>query len=661
MKSWIQFFASAFLLGAAWRAIAQPLVYEPFDYAAGQLLTGRTNAAGQGWINGGSGVDDASIVAGNISIPGLAASQGNSLTNGGAGPGNRILFNTTISSGTIYYSLALRVDKLGSSFTGGTSFIASLGYDSAGTLVQQAQLYVRTNSTGTGGYVLGITKTDSSAIVFSPQVFTNGQALFIVVSYAFVSGTSTDDVVKLWISPDPLTFGATSPPPAILTATVTGTDLPQMDRLNLRQNIASNIPEAMTIDELRVATNWAGVTPVGGNGPPLTLTPAVGGFSLRWPVARRGFLPETSATLGPSAQWSVVTNNITVTATNYSIALNPGAGAQFFRLRQLISPGSQVESVQYAFDIPEPGLTDALRLSDRTGVNFWALSTGKTNPENGVAVPYAYSDGYVEWIGEAGHVVDTSPAGAALRWYKIKNGQGDIWTGASAATVGFPAVITLDEVTTNFKDTLQGPALQEALRIYLTQYGGSRDDIIAFLQRSASLTATPGLYSHLVFCVNNYLRGLALEVYCSQQGFVTGVDGDGNNIGLTGDAYLTTRLALPFKRWADAGVSPIRLMPVVASGNFGGYPGYIKPFNKFLNRQMWFLANGWYNSTHSGVDPNIQLALRNGVGAYKWQVGTTVWQLVNTETNRDADFEKYLRWYCVDGHLDAHPDGVDAQ
>ena len=657
VRTW---FCAAILLMAS-SVLALPLVYEPFDYPAGQLLTGRTNAAGQGWINGGSGVDDATIVPGNLAIPGLATPAGNCLTNGGTGPGNRILFNTTLNSGTVYYSFALRVDRLGANFTGGTSFIASLGYDSAGTLVQQAQLYIRTNSTGAGGYVLGITKTDGSAIVFSSQVFTNGQLLFIVVSYTFVSGNSTDDQVKLWLNPDPLTFGATSPPPATLTATVVGADITQIDRLNLRQNLASNIPEAMTIDELRVATNWAEVTPMGGYGPRLTLVPADTNSSLGWPVARRGFLPEVSSTLVSSAQWSVMTNNINVTGTNYSVPLHPAAESRFFRLRQLISPGKQVESFHYAFDVTEPGLTDALRLSERTGVNYWVLSTGKVSPETGTAVPYAYSDGYVEWIGEAGHVVDTSPAGAALRWYKIKNGQGDIWTGASAATVGFPAVITLDEVTTNFKDTLQGPALQEALRIYLTQYGGSRDDIIAYLQRSASLSATPGLYSHLIFCANNYLRGLALEVYCSQQGFVTGVDSDGNNIGQTDDAYLATRLALPFKRWADAGVSPFRLMPVMASGNFGGYPGYAKPYYKFLNRQFWFLANGWYNSTHSGVDPNIQFALRNGVSTYKWQAGTNVWMLVNTETNRDSYHEKYLRWYCVDGNTNAHPDGVDAR
>lgn len=118
---------------------------------------------------------------------------------------------------------------------------------------------------------------------------------------------------------------------------------------------------------------------------------------------------------------------------------------------------------------------------------------------------------------------------------------------------------------------------------------------------------------------------------------------------------------MPIKRWADAGTSLLRLMPILASSNFGGYTGYTKPFNKFLNRQFWFLANGWHNSAHSAVDPDIQIALRNGVGTYKWSPGTGVWQLLTTESNRDTYFEKYLRWYCVDGHLDAHPDGVDAR
>jgi hypothetical protein len=637
-----------------------PLVYEPFDYPAGQLLTGQTNAAGQGWINGGSGADDATIVAGGLAIPGLAAPRGNCLTNGGAGPGNRILFNTTLNSGSVYYSFALRVDKLGTNFAGGTSFIASLGYEPSGTLIQEAQLFVRTNSAGTGGYVLGITKTDGTSIVFWPQVFTNGQTLFIVASYTFMSGSSTDDQVRLWISPDPLYFGATSPPPASATATVTGTDIAAIDRLNLRQNIASNIPEAMTIDELRVGTNWADVTPRAPELPPFTLTTDGTNRWLRWPANHRGFYVETTTNVANAASWQIATNNVDVAGSNFVAAIDSTGPGRYYRLRYPAAPGTAVENVHFGFNSNNPTMTDGMRLSRRTGPNWWSLNTTRQNPEDSAEIPYAYHDGYVEWIGATSGTTHT-PAEAALRWYMILHEQGDPWTGATPATVGHPAIILLDEVTTGFTDTQQGPALQEALRLYLTQYGGSRDDIIAYLQRSASLTATPNLYSRLTYCANNYLRYLALEVYCSHQGFITGVDTDGNNIGLTDDAYLSSRMALPIKRWADAGTSPLRLLPVLAVSNFAGYSGYAKPFQKFLNRQLWFLANGWYDSAHTVSEANIKTALRNGIGTYTWGAGTGVWQLNSTELSRDAYLEQYLRWYCVEGHLDPHPDGVDAR
>ena len=47
-----------------------------------------------------------------------------------------------------------------------------------------------------------------------------------------------------------------------------------------------------------------------------------------------------------------------------------------------------------------------------------------------------------------------------------------------------------------------------------------------------------------------------------------------------------------------------------ALGHVGGQP----EFCTFLNREFWFLANGWYDAGHSGVDKNIQRVLRNGLG-----------------------------------------------
>jgi hypothetical protein len=659
MNSWKSVILWALLAGAAPEVSGQVLVYEPFDYPAGQLLTGQTNAAGQGWINGGSGVDDGTIVAGGLTIPGLAAPRGNCLTNGGAGPGNRILFNTTLSSGTVYYSLALRVDTLGASFTGGTSFITSLGYQPASTLIQQAELFVRTNPAGTGGYVLGITKTDANAIVFSPTVFTNGQTLFIAVSYTFLNGGSSDDLVRLWINPDPSSFGGASPPSPTVTATVTGSDLAQIDRLNLRQNLASNIPEAMTFDELRVGTNWAEVTPPAAEvPPPFMITGGNTNLWLRWPANRRGFVLEAASNSIHPASWRTATNNVTVTGTNFTATVNPSNPAQYFRLRGAMIPGLNVEAPHYGYDATAPELTDGVRLSGGTGVNWWAMNQPQQNPESGTDIPYAYGDGYPELIGTT-----RTPAEAALRWFMIRNGQGDSWTGRSGSTVGRPAIILLDEITTAFKDSGQGPSLQQALRTYLSDYGGGRDDILAYAQRSVSLTPSNELYSAVAFCANDCLRFLGLELYATQEAYVTGYERDQPGVYRgTGDDYLASRFLMPVRRWTQAGVSPRRLMAIFTVSNYGDANGTTtKPYYKFLNRQFWLLANGWYTADHSVVDSNIQTVLRNGVGTYKFSSGTNMWQLFPTETNRDTYFEKYVRWYCVDGHLDAHPDGVDAQ
>jgi hypothetical protein len=317
-----------------------------------------------------------------------------------------------------------------------------------------------------------------------------------------------------------------------------------------------------------------------------------------------------------------------------------------------------VESVQFGYDLSAPGLTDALRLSGRTGLNWWSLNTTRTNVEDGAPLPYAYHDGYVELIGTT-----FTPAEAALRWHMILHGQGDPWTGASAASIGAPSIILLDEVSTAFQDTGQGPALQEALRLYLTSYGGSRDDIIAFASRSVSLTPYNSRYGSLIYSANNYLRYLALELYATQEGFVTGYERDQPGVFRgTDDTYLINRYVTPIRRWTQAGVAAERLLPTFTASNYGDANGTTTtPFYKFLNRQFWVLANGWYTPDHSSVDPNIQRVLRNGVGAYKWSPGSSIWQLFPSESTRDTHFEDYLRWYCVEGRRDPHPDGVDAR
>lgn len=250
MKSCLRLFGTAAVLSslcapAAW-------IYEPFDYPAGQLLTTATT----NWYLNGTG-DDTYVVPGSLSVSGLAPALGNSITNGGAGAAVRIALPSAITSGSLYYSFALRVDDVGAAFTSITSFIASF-IDGASTY--GARLMPRRVDDDT--YNLGVTKVSASAVVWAPDNFVDGQTLFIVGRYTFNSGSTTDDAVDLWINPSPGTFGAGSPPAPTLTAALTGTDLTSIAQFTFRQNTAGNTPAAMTFDELRIGFSWAEVTPV---------------------------------------------------------------------------------------------------------------------------------------------------------------------------------------------------------------------------------------------------------------------------------------------------------------------------------------------------------------------------------------------------------------
>jgi hypothetical protein len=322
-----------------------------------------------------------------------------------------------------------------------------------------------------------------------------------------------------------------------------------------------------------------------------------------------------------------------------------------------VSNGHAVESVHFGFDSTNAALTDAIRLSTRTGTNWWSLNTPRLNPENLTPLPYAYHDGYVELIG-----VSKTPAEAADRWFKIKNGLGDPWTGATPLEVGLPSLILLDEITTSFKDSGQGPALQEALSLYLTNAFASRSDIAGIASRSVSLTPNNNLYTNVIYCASNSLRWLALELYATQQGFVTGYERDQPTVFRgTNDAYLINRYVTPIHRWLEAGIPADRLLPIFTTSNYGDANGTTdKPFYKFLNREFWVCANGWFTNDHSLVDSRIATVLRNGVGSYSWSAGTGTWNVPATETNRDSYFESYVNWYCVNGRTDPHPDGVDA-
>ena len=138
---------------------------------------------------------------------------------------------------------------------------------------------------------------------------TVGQSIFVVGSFN-VSGTNS---TKLWVSPDPLTFGLAAVPAPTAQDTVSGSNGTTIGSLLLHQR---NVVPDLTIDELRVATTWAEVTPLG--------TP-----TFYWDIDAIGSTPGAGGAT-PSGTWDATTNwNNSADGAGDKLAWTSGAAAVF--------------------------------------------------------------------------------------------------------------------------------------------------------------------------------------------------------------------------------------------------------------------------------------------------------------------------------------------
>ena len=219
--------------------------YEGFDYSVAAPL--QTQA---GWVAANSG-DDIIVIDGNLMSPSLAFSSGRKITFGSDGIDASKLI-TSQATGTLYCSFLMNVTSLGSLNAAGGYFTG---------LAQNATTFGATVWTGLdgSGYKIGINpRTSTPTWVTGTQSL--GSTVFVVVSYEFITGTA-NDVVNIWINPSSSTFGSSSVPTPNATATNTGgTDLTGIDRFFLRQDSSTETPN-MEMDEVRIGTTWADVTP----------------------------------------------------------------------------------------------------------------------------------------------------------------------------------------------------------------------------------------------------------------------------------------------------------------------------------------------------------------------------------------------------------------
>jgi hypothetical protein len=273
--------------------------YDPFNYTVGANLMGQTDSTdGQVWYQAGANTTlttQPTISSGSLSISGLAASSGNSITFGGAtgtGNGARVDYSGgPVSSGTLYYSFALDITSIASltTATSGIFFAAFNNGTGSSTTVPSVigaglLAYKLTSTT----FNLGIKLGAGGAVDDSGGSFTTGSTIFIVGSYTYGTGGG-NDTANLWINPSSSTFGGTAP-----TATVTSSG---SSATGINGNAISSFvffdrstaePNSMIADELRIGTSYADVTPTPEVVPEPTSL-AVGGLGIAALIAVRRF------------------------------------------------------------------------------------------------------------------------------------------------------------------------------------------------------------------------------------------------------------------------------------------------------------------------------------------------------------------------------------
>lgn len=301
----------------------QLLLHEPFNYTP-DAVNGIAQQSGGVWVRINTG-DSIFVASGNLSYAGLPASTGNKVTFDGTGSDDyRVFTASPVLAGSVYYSFILNVSALGGLTTTGGYFTSLV--QAASTSAFGGAVWTRLSTTA-GKYNVGVSTRSNSAVSWLAADLDPGTSYFIVASYDIITGTA-NDVSRIWLNTTAI--GGAEPAPD--ATAVVGTDLSAagVERVLLRQDNATNTP-FVEVDEIRVGTAWADVTP----------TAAVPALSISSPLTAFGNVC-TNTTAGPNSFTitgaNLTTANITVAAlTGYTYSTT--AGGTYTASLNLTQPG----------------------------------------------------------------------------------------------------------------------------------------------------------------------------------------------------------------------------------------------------------------------------------------------------------------------------------
>ena len=244
----------ALLLVTATSLPAATLLYDGFNYTAGQNLIGQVNPGnGNTWTLVGSDTTHSTIASGGLTYATLQQTAGRVQLASFSGSTRDAGLAFTGSGTDIYCSFLLRLDDVASMSTAFQSLTRVVVSGTAGIGVA-----IRRNSSDTTKFDLGIHKRANTGAAVTDariQALSTGTPHFIVVKYESGPGTG-DDLMKIWVNPPAGLLGIATEPAATFSSN-TGTDT------TVTWNSFELYPPNQVtgfFDEVRVATTWAEVT-----------------------------------------------------------------------------------------------------------------------------------------------------------------------------------------------------------------------------------------------------------------------------------------------------------------------------------------------------------------------------------------------------------------
>lgn len=295
--------------------------YESFDYTVGLDLSAQTN-----WEAYSGSSNPIDIVSGNLMYSGFANPTGNSINMVGSAEDVRILFNE-VTSGEVYVSFLMNVTDISNmtDFTDGGYFAIF----ASPTNSFRTRLWVKPTVDAASTTVDFAFGPASSGTGFAQTQNLNSVVL-VVMSYNVDTG-----VTNAWINPSSTDFAAGSAPTPDFTETDGSPTT--IDRLLLRQDSTGETPN-MLLDELRVGTTWASVTPAGSTSTDPSIT-------FNAPSNNQVFASTTT-----QVPVTLTIDNFTISGDNGS-GMSDGTGDGFIRT-VLQETGQADENADFFTDMP---------------------------------------------------------------------------------------------------------------------------------------------------------------------------------------------------------------------------------------------------------------------------------------------------------------------